>query len=124
VEGFPEVVADARRRGCYISIGTNGVYTDAQLEWLPFCPLIGSSFPWTATVTPTTSSAVRALMIVLSTLSLAKGPAKRVRLNMVVARHDLSSIEAVARVAAEHQATSLTFAIRAAGQRFLDPIEA
>ena len=37
VPGFPDVVADARRRGFYVSIGTNGVYTDEQLEWLPHC---------------------------------------------------------------------------------------
>ncbi|MGH9935998.1 MAG: radical SAM protein, partial [Blastocatellia bacterium] len=32
VPGFADIVADARRRGFYISIGTNGVYTDEQLE--------------------------------------------------------------------------------------------
>ena len=37
VPGFADVVADARKRGFYISIGTNAVYTDEQLEWLPYC---------------------------------------------------------------------------------------
>ncbi|MBZ5621011.1 MAG: radical SAM protein [Acidobacteriia bacterium] len=109
VPGFPDVVADARRRGFYVSIGTNGVYTDEQLEWLPHCGI--DWFIISLDGDRDTNDAVRGAGTydrVLNTLkALGNGPSTRIRLNMVVARHNLGSIEAVARVAADNHASSL-----------------
>ncbi len=107
--GFAEVIADARRRGFYISLGTNGVYTDEQLEWLP-----RSGVDWfiiSLDGDRETNDRIRGRGTfdrVLRTLkALAADPAIRVRLNMVVARHNLGSIEAVAQVAAAYGVSSL-----------------
>lgn len=109
VEGFDTVIADARRRGFYISIGTNGVYTDEQLDWLPGCGI--DWFIISVDGDQPTHDQVRGAGTfdqVLRTLNVLKRqPAVRVRVNMTVARHNLASIEAVARVAAEHGAGSL-----------------
>lgn len=109
VPGFRDVLADARCRGFYISIGTNGVYTDQQLEWLPY-----SGIDWfiiSLDGDRETNDQVRGAgsydRVIHTLKALGKGPPTRVRLNMVVARHNLNSIEAVARVAAENQASSL-----------------
>jgi MoaA/NifB/PqqE/SkfB family radical SAM enzyme len=109
VPGFAEVVADARRRGFYISIGTNGVYTDEQLSWLPYCgidwfilSLDGDQPANDAVRGAGTFERVRRTLAVLAGL-----PAVRVRLNMTVARHNVGAIEAVARLAAEHEVGSL-----------------
>jgi radical SAM protein with 4Fe4S-binding SPASM domain len=109
VPGFGEVIADARRRGFYISIGTNGVYTDEQLEWLP-----ASGIDWFIISLDggrESNDRVRGAGTfdrVLQTLErLALYPAIKVRLNMVVARHNIQAIEAVARLAAEYGAGTL-----------------
>lgn len=109
VPGFAEIVGDARRRGFYISIGTNGVYTDEQLEWLPGCGI--DWFIISLDGDRETNDQVRGKgtfdRVVHSLKALAARGGSRVRLNMVVAKHNLAAIETVARVAAEHGATSL-----------------
>jgi radical SAM protein with 4Fe4S-binding SPASM domain len=109
VPGFADVVADARRRGFYISIGTNGVYTDEQLEWLPGCGI--DWFIISLDGDREANDKVRGKGTfdrVLHTLkALAEHPAIRIRLNMVVAKHNLGAIESVAAVAAENRVTSL-----------------
>ncbi len=109
VPGFSEVIADARQRGFYISIGTNGVYSDEQLEWLPH-----SGIDWfiiSLDGDRETNDRVRGegtFERVLQTLKVLSSQASnRVRLNMVVARHNLSAIEAVAQVAADFEVSSL-----------------
>nr|VFK32101.1 MAG: radical SAM additional 4Fe4S-binding SPASM domain-containing protein [Candidatus Kentron sp. MB] len=109
VSGFLDVVADARRRGFYISIGTNGVYTDEQLG-----RLVDSGIDWFIVSLDgdrEVNDHVRgkgSFDAVLHTLEvLAQHPPIRVRLNMVVARHNLKTIESVARIAATHGVESL-----------------
>jgi len=109
VPGFSEVVADARQRGFYISIGTNGVYSDEQLEWLP-----SSGIDWFIISLDGYREAndrVRGKGTfdrVLHTLDvLSNYPATRVRLNMVVARHNLNEIQHVAEVSAKYGVSSL-----------------
>lgn len=109
VPRFAEVVADARKRGFYISIGTNGVYTDEQLEWLPRCGI--DWFIISLDGDRKTNDRIRGkgtFERVLHTLKiLSKYPALRVRLNMVVARHNLAAIESVAGIASKYGVSSL-----------------
>ena len=109
VPGFAKIVADARRRGFYISIGTNGVYTDEQLEWLPNCGI--DWFIISLDGDHQTHEKVRGkgtFERVLKTLkALSEYPSVRVRLNMVVARHNLNAIASVATIAAEYGVSSL-----------------
>ena len=109
VPGFVDIVADARRRGFYISIGTNGVYSDEQLEWLPDCGI--DWFIISLDGNRETNDAVRGQgtfdRVVRTLKVLAHRHRGRVRLNMVVAKHNLCAIEAVAAIAAEHGASSL-----------------
>lgn len=109
VPGFADIVADARARGLGVSLGTNGVYTDEQLEWLPTCgvdwfiiSLDGGRAINDGVRGRGTFDAVLRSLRVLSTY-----PRLRVRLNMVVAKHNVAEIENVARVAAEHNVRSL-----------------
>ncbi len=109
VAGFPKIIADAQQRGFYISIGTNGVYTDEQLEWLPT-----SGIDWfiiSLDGDRETNDSIRGKGTydhVLNTLNiLADYPAIKVRLNMVVARHNLSAIEVVAQVAVKYGVSTL-----------------
>ena len=109
VPDFANVVADARRRGMYISIGTNGVYTEEQLEWLPDCGI--DWFIISLDGDQETNDQVRGEGTydqVLYTLErLSRNPALRIRLNMVVAKHNVAAIEAVARVAERFGVSSL-----------------
>lgn len=109
VPGFADVVADARRRGIYVSIGTNGVYSDEQLEWIPYCGI--DWFIISLDGDRETHEKVRGSDTfdrVLRTLAALAGlPSVRVRVNMTVARHNVAAIEAVARVASEHRVGSL-----------------
>jgi radical SAM protein with 4Fe4S-binding SPASM domain len=109
VPGFADIVLDARAKGIYVSIGTNGVYTEEQLAWLPYCGI--DWFIISLDGDRQTNDHVRGAGTfdrVLQTLRvLSQFPSLRLRLNMTVARHNLASIEAVARVAAEHGASSL-----------------
>jgi radical SAM protein with 4Fe4S-binding SPASM domain len=103
VPGFADVVEDARNRGFYISIGTNAVYNDEQLEWLQHCGI--DWFIISLDGDPTTHDQVRGPgtfeRVVRTLRVLATLPSVRIRLNMTVAKHNVGTIEAVARVAAE-----------------------
>ena len=105
---FPEVIADAVERGFYISLGSNGVWSDETLEWLP-----RSGIHWAILSLDgdrQCNDRVRgrgSYESVLRTLRALAGQPLRTRLNMVVARHNLHALDAVARVAAEHGVESL-----------------
>lgn len=106
---FPEVVADARSRGMYVSAGTNGVYSERMREWLPH-----SGIDWFIISLDGDQAAndrVRGRgshAEVIKTLALlARHSHLRIRLNMVVARHNLQDVAAVAGVAAEHGVESV-----------------
>ncbi len=104
-----DVIADARRRGFYISIGSNGVYTEGQLEWLPTCGI--DWFIISLDGDRQTNDRIRGKGTfdhVLKTLkTLSQYPSVRIRLNMVVARHNLNSIATVASIASEFGVSSL-----------------
>jgi len=105
---FAEVIADASARGFYISMGSNGAWSDETLEWLP-----NSGIHWVIISLDgdrETNDRVRgrgSYDKVLRSLRMLAGHSLRTRLNMVVARHNLSALEAVARVAAENGVDSL-----------------
>jgi radical SAM protein with 4Fe4S-binding SPASM domain len=109
VPGFAGVIADARKRGFYISVGTNGVYSDEQLSWLPYCGI--DWFIISLDGDRETHNRVRGANTfdrVLRTLAvLVELPSVRVRVNMTVARHNVAEIEAVARVADSFRAGSV-----------------
>jgi radical SAM protein with 4Fe4S-binding SPASM domain len=109
VPAFSDIIRDARERGFYISIGTNGVYTDEQLEWLPYCGI--DWFIISIDGDRQTNDAVRGPRTydnVLRTIkTLRRSSGLRIRLNMVVAKHNVNAIEAVAAIASENGITSL-----------------
>lgn len=109
VQGFEDIVKDARKRGIYISIGTNGVYTEEQLEWLPTCGI--DWFIISLDGNKEANDKVRGkgtFDSVLATLKrLADFPHLRIRLNMVVAKHNINQIEEVAAIASHNNVTSL-----------------
>ncbi|HRF10926.1 MAG TPA: radical SAM protein [Candidatus Accumulibacter phosphatis] len=105
---FPEVIADAVKRGFYISLGSNGVWSNETLEWIP-----GSGIDWVIVSLDgdrETNDRVRgrgSYDAVLRILSVLSSHSMRTRLNMVVARHNLKALDAVARVAVENGVASL-----------------
>lgn len=109
VPGFADIVTDARTRGLFVSVGTNGVYTDEQLDRLPDSGI--DLFIISLDGDRQANDKVRgrgSFDAVLRTLrALTAYPHIRVRLNMVVAKHNMAAIEAVAAIAAAHQVGSL-----------------
>ena len=106
---FQEIVAFARERGFYVSLGTNGVYSEQVRSWI-----YESGVDWFIVSLDGTEEAndrVRgrgSYRQVARTLDeLAARPRLRVRLNMVVARHNVHTIESMARLADEHGVESL-----------------
>jgi radical SAM protein with 4Fe4S-binding SPASM domain len=106
---FREIIAFARERGFYISLGTNGVYSDERRSWI-----YESGVDWfivSLDGTKEVNDRIRGpgtYRQVAQTLhELAHRPHLRVRLNMVVARHNVHTIEALARLADENGIESL-----------------
>jgi len=104
-----EIVTFARERGFYVSLGTNGVYSDEVRSWI-----YESGVDWfivSLDGTEAVNDRVRGrgtYRQVVRTLSeLAAHSHLRVRLNMVVARHNVHVIEALARLADEYDVESL-----------------
>jgi radical SAM protein with 4Fe4S-binding SPASM domain len=106
---FREIVAFAKSCGFYLSLGTNGVYTEEKRLWIFDCGVdwFILSLDGTEEVndrvrgTGTYREVVRTLEV------LAARPELRVRLNMVVARHNVHTIEALAHLADEYGVHSL-----------------
>ncbi len=109
VPGFADIVADARKKGIYISIGTNGVYSDEQIEWLPNCGI--DWFVISLDGDRQRNDSIRGkgtFAKVINTLKVfSKYKNIRTRLNMVVAKHNMKSIETVASIAGEYGVSSL-----------------
>jgi len=106
---FREIVASARARGFYVSLGTNGIYSEEKRSWV-----YESGVDWfivSLDGTEEVNDRIRGhgtYRQVLQTLrELARRPHLRVRLNMVVARHNVHTIEALARLADESGVESL-----------------
>ncbi len=109
VPGFAALVKDARARGLYVSIGTNAVYSDEQLEWLPYCGV-----DWFIISLDGDQAAHDQMRghgtfdrVLQSLAVLASNRTIRIRLNMTVTRYNVSKIEAVAKVAADFGVGSL-----------------
>lgn len=106
---FREIVAFGRERGFYVSLGTNGVYSDPVRSWI-----YESGVNWfivSLDGTEEVNDQVRGrgtYRQVVRTLSeLALRPHLRVRLNMVVVRHNVHAIESLALLADEYGVESL-----------------
>jgi len=107
--GLREVIASARERSFYVSLGTNGVYSEAVRSWI-----YSSGVNWfivSLDGTEEVNDRVRGrgtYRQVLCTLSeLADHPQLRVRLNMVVGRHNVHTIEPLAELADRYNVESL-----------------
>ncbi len=109
VPGFDRIVKDARDKGFYISIGTNGVYTEEQLEWLPYAGI--DWFIISLDGDKTSNDKIRGKgtydKVIVTLKRLASFPHIRKRLNMVVAKHNLANIIDVATLACEYGVNSL-----------------
>lgn len=106
---FRAIVAHAQSRGFYVSLGTNGVYTDEKRAWV-----YDSGVDWfivSLDGAQDVNDRVRgsgAYRQVVRTLDeLARRPHLRIRLNMVVARHNVHTIADLARLADAHGVESL-----------------
>jgi radical SAM protein with 4Fe4S-binding SPASM domain len=106
---FREIVAYARARGFYMSLGTNGVYGDEKRSWI-----YESGVDWfivSLDGAEEVNDRVRGpgtyRQVVRTLGELAQRPHLRVRLNMVVARHNVHTIEDVACLADEYGVESL-----------------
>ncbi len=106
---FQEIVSCARARGFYVSLGTNGVYSDTKRSWI-----YESGVDWfiiSLDGTKEVNDRIRGrgtyLQVVQTLHELARRPHLRARLNMVVARHNVHTIEALARLADENGIESL-----------------
>jgi radical SAM protein with 4Fe4S-binding SPASM domain len=106
---FREIVAFARARGFYVSLGTNGVYGDEKRAWV-----YESGVDWfivSLDGMQAVNDRVRGRgtyrQVVRTLRELARRPHLRVRLNMVVARHNVHEIASLARLADENGVESL-----------------
>jgi radical SAM protein with 4Fe4S-binding SPASM domain len=106
---FREIVAFAKTRGFYVSLGTNGVYTDDKRARI--CESGVDWFIVSLDGTEEVNDRVRGRgtyrQVVQTLRELARRPHLRVRLNMVVARHNAHTIEALARLADDNGVESL-----------------
>jgi radical SAM protein with 4Fe4S-binding SPASM domain len=106
---FREIVAFAKARGFYISLGTNGVYSQEKRSWI-----YESGVDWfivsldgAAEINDRVRGPGTYSQVAQTLRDLARRSQVRVRLNMVVARHNVHSIEALARLADENGVESL-----------------
>ena len=106
---FREIVAFARALGFYVSLGTNGVYSDEKRSWI-----YKSGVDWfivSLDGTERVNDRIRGRgtyrQVVQTLRELARQPHLRTRLNMVVARHNVHTVEALARLADENNVESL-----------------
>lgn len=106
---FRAIVSAARTHGFYVSLGTNGVYTAEKRAWI-----YDAGVDWFIVSLDGVESAndqVRGAgsyrQVLLTLQELAQQPAVRVRLNMVVGRHNVRSIPALAELADQYAVESL-----------------
>jgi radical SAM protein with 4Fe4S-binding SPASM domain len=106
---FRTIMAFARSRGFYISLGTNGVYSDEKRSWV-----YESGVDWfivsldgTEDVHDKVRGAGTYGQVMQTLCELSQRPHVRTRLNMVVARHNVHTIEDVAQLADEYRVESL-----------------
>lgn len=104
-----EIVAFAQERGFYVSLGTNGVYSDQVRSWI-----YESGVDWfivsldgTEEVNDWVRGRGTYRQVVRTLRELACHSQLRVRLNMVVGRHNVHTIERLAQLADEHGVESL-----------------
>lgn len=105
---FGRIVAFAKALGFYVSLGTNGVYDPQVRTWI-----FESGVDWfivSLDGDQASNDLIRgqgSYQQVKRTLDALAKRRQRVRLNMVVARHNIQSIETVARLADEYGVESL-----------------
>lgn len=106
---FQRIVDYARRCGFYISLGTNGVYSDKKRSWV-----YDSGVDWfivSLDGSEVVNDRVRGQgtyqQIVRTLQDLSQRPHLRVRLNVVVARHNVDNLAELACLADEYGVESL-----------------
>jgi MoaA/NifB/PqqE/SkfB family radical SAM enzyme len=106
---FQRIVDFARQRGFYLSLGTNGVYTDEKRSWI-----YDSGINWfivSLDGNEVVNDRVRGQgtyrQVVRTLRDLSRRSHLRVRLNMVVARHNVHTLAELARLADENGVESL-----------------
>jgi radical SAM protein with 4Fe4S-binding SPASM domain len=106
---FQRIVDFAKQRGFYLSLGTNGVYSGAKRSWV-----YDSGIDWfivSLDGDETVNDRVRGpgtyQQVVRTLQDLSHRPHLRVRLNVVVARHNVGSLADLARLADEHGVESI-----------------
>ena len=104
-----EMVGFARARGFYVSLGTNGIYGDEKRAWI-----YDSGVNWfivsldgTEQVNDRVRGRETYRQVVRTLGDLAQRPHLRVRLNMVVGRHNVHTIQDLAALADEYGVESL-----------------
>lgn len=106
---FADLITAAREHGFYISLGTNGVYDETKRAWIA-----QSGVDWfiiSLDGTEEINDQIRgrgSYQQVVQTLhELSQHPELRVRLNMVVGRHNVHTIPALAQLADQYNVESL-----------------
>ncbi len=106
---FREIIAFAKARGFYISLGSNGVFSNEKRSWV-----YQSGVDWfiisldgTEEINDRVRGSGTYRQVVRTLRDLANLPHLRVRLNMVIARHNVHTIEDLARLADENGVESL-----------------
>ena len=106
---FREIIAYARARGFYISLGTNGVYDDRKRSWIYEAGVdwFIVSLDGTADINDRVRGSGTYHQVRQTLSELAQQAKQRVRLNMVVGRHNVQCIEDLARLADQYHIESL-----------------
>ena len=106
---LPEIVALARSRGFYVSLGTNGVYSNEKRSWIYDAGVdwFIVSLDGTEEINDRVRGPGTYRQVVRTLRELARRPEIRVRLNMVVGRHNVHTIADLARLADENGVESL-----------------
>lgn len=106
---FREIVKYARELGFYISLGTNGVYSDAKRDWVYDAGIdwFILSLDGDEDVNDRIRGTGTYRQVVRTLRELTQLAHSRVRLNMVVGRHNFHCIAAVAQLAEDYHVESL-----------------
>lgn len=106
---FQHIVDFAAQRGFYLSLGTNGVYSDEKRSWI-----YDSGIDWfivSLDGNEITNNKIRGTdtyqQVIQTLRELSQRPQLRVRLNMVIARHNVDTLVELASLADEYGVESL-----------------
>ena len=106
---FLEIITFAGKHGFYISLGTNGEYSSWKRSWIYEAGInwFIISLDGDEEINDWVRGSGTYRQVIQTLQELSVRPGVRVRLNMVVARHNVGAVEALARLADEHGVESL-----------------